>query len=140
MLPTFYKKILRCYITLEIDYNLTSSDINSQILDKIMSKYSNLSALHSGVFKTNNFKDQIRRLYRIMDKDENLCLKTYSKINLTLIDEIPEANMVIIKDIKTKARIITFYLVNNVILFILLSGIYFLFSEKVSLKVRIKKN
>ena len=140
LLPTFYKKITRCYITLEINYAPDKENITSQLITKITSKYPNISALHSGSFKTINLEDQVSSIYRIIGKEEQECINIYSKINIDLINYLPKVNIIILDDVKSKARIVTFYLINNIILLIFLTGIYFLFTEKISFRLRIKKN
>ena len=140
LLPTFYKKITRCYITLEIRYFPDKEDLTSQLITKITAKYPNISGLHSGSFKTANQENQVSSIYRVIGKEEQECIDVFRKLDVDLINYLPQVNIIILDDVKSKARIMTFYLINNIILLIFLTGIYFLFTEKISFKFRIKKN
>ena len=105
LLPTFTKKITRCYITLEINYAPDKENITEQLITKITVNYPNISALHSGTFKTINLEDQVASIYRIIGKEEQECINIYSKFNIDLINYLPNVNIIILDDVKSKARL-----------------------------------
>lgn len=141
LIPYFYKKITRCYITLEVSYFVDKDSVLSQVVDKAILKYNDISSLHSITYKTKDLKEINKSIYRIINKEVETCNETYTKLSKELDSALKnEVDIIILDDTKTKVRLITFYIINNLILIILLSAIYLSFSERISLKLKIEKN
>ena len=92
-------------------------------------------------YRTKDLKEANKSVFRIINKEEETCDETYTKISKELDSALKnEIDIVVLEDTKTKARLMTFYIINNLLLIILLSVIYLSFSERISLKLKIEKN
>ena len=105
-----------------------------------MKEFDNISSLHSVSYKDSNFVEMQSSKYRIIDKETEACITTYTKLQRNLDTHLREVNLILLDDTKSKVRLITFYLINNLILIIFLSVIYLSFTERFSLKLKINKN
>lgn len=92
-------------------------------------------------YKTKDLKEINKSIFRIINKEVETCNETYTKLSKELDSALKnEVDIIILDDTKSKVRLITFYIINNLILIILLSAIYLSFSERISLKLKIEKN
>jgi hypothetical protein len=142
VLPYFYKKILRCSITIKLDYNHETNQAlksTGEIIDNVVKSHNGIINLYSGQFIDQNNAYTQYRYYRIINKKKEECSEVYANLDRDLIKKTPNVNLNILKDIKAIARVSMFYIVNNIIILILSLGLYFLLVGKVSLKLKISK-
>ena len=142
IIPYFYKKILKCYITIRLDYipetdqTVTSTD---EIIENILSYYDGINSLYSGQFFDKNNVKKEYKYYRIASKDNKKCSEMYANFDRDLTKKTPNVNLITTKDIKSIARVSIFYIVNNLIIIIFFIGLYILLFGKISLKLKISK-
>ena len=82
-------------------------------------------------YRTKDLKEANKSVFRIINKEEETCDETYTKISKELDSALKnEIDIVVLEDTKTKARLMTFYIINNLLLIILLSVIYLSFQKE----------
>ena len=135
ILPQFYKKIAKCYITFELTTDNQDLNFNFRNFEnvKILSDTTKLSS-------SVDEKGIKLYLFRIIDTELISCRQTYYNI-WSEVQELSETNdITLIKNnnVKSRSRYLFFSIINNILFFILYSAIYLFFSQKITLNLVIR--
>ena len=135
ILPQFYKKIAKCYITFELTTDNQDLNFNFRNFEnvKILSDTTKLSS-------SVDEKGIKLYLFRIIDTELISCRQTYYNI-WSEVQELSETNdITLIKNnnVKSRSRYLFFIIINNILFFILYSAIYLFFSQKITLNLVIR--